>query len=103
MPLSNPSVFRPIRSGVANPTSVASSIVSVTLLAANSNRLGAIIWNNSASDLYVDLDAEASASNFAVKVAADGGYYELPFAYTGVVSGIWDTADGNAMVREFLP
>lgn len=102
MPLSNPSVFKPTRSSVANPTSVASSIVSVTLLAANPNRLGAIIWNNSASDLYIDLDAEATTNNFAVKVAGDGGYYELPFTYTGVVSGIWDTADGNAMVREFV-
>lgn len=102
MPLSNPSVSKPIKSTIANPTTVVASVVSVSILVANPLRVGAIICNISASDLYLDFDAEATTSSFAVKIAADGGYYELPFGYLGAISGVWEVADGSAMVRELV-
>ena len=87
MPLYNPSqvTVTPSTSGTATPTSVAASITSVPLLAAN---------------LYVELGATASNSAFTARVSA-GGYYEIPFTYTGAISGIWDAANGSALVREF--
>lgn len=102
MPLSNPSVYKRATSIATTSSTVASATASTVLLAANSNRLGATFWNNSNSDLYLDLDSTSSTSNFAVKVSSGGGYYELPFGYAGVVSGIWDIADGSALVREFV-
>ncbi len=72
---------------------------SVSLLAANYNRKGTTIWNKSTANLYVELGATASTWAFTARVGA-GGYYEVPFTYTGVISGIWDAANGSALVRE---
>lgn len=101
MPLSNPSsvTITPSTSGTATPTSVTASITSISLLAANSARKGTTIWNNSTANLYVELGATASISAFTARVGA-GGYYEIPFTYTGAISGIWEAANGSALVRE---
>ena len=102
MPLSNPAnvtVSMPT-SATVTPATVNSSTTSNTLLAANSNRKGASIWNNSTATLYVELGATASNTVYTVKVDA-GGYYEIPYGYTGAIAGIWSAANGNALVREF--
>ncbi|NEU77391.1 hypothetical protein PI95_034210 [Hassallia byssoidea VB512170] len=102
MPLFNPSsvTITPSTSGTVAATSVAASISSVSLLAANSARKGTTIWNNSTANLYVELGATATTSAFTARVSA-GGYYEVPFTYTGAISGIWDAVNGSALVREF--
>jgi hypothetical protein len=102
MPLSNPTSynFNPVTSGTATPTSVASSTTSVSLLASNSNRKGATIWNNSTANLFVEFGATASATAFTFRLDPQG-YVEIPFGYTGAISGIWSTANGTALVREF--
>jgi hypothetical protein len=99
-------LYNPTAVTVSNPTSststpstVSASTTSGALLAANSNRVGATIWNNSTANLFIDLDSAASTTDFSAKISP-GGYYELPFRYTGVISGIWDAANGNALVRE---
>jgi hypothetical protein len=101
MPLYNPTLvtLTPSTSSTATPTSVAASTSSVSLLSANSARKGATIWNNSTANLYVELAATASILAFTARVGA-GGYYEVPFTYTGAISGIWDVANGSALVRE---
>lgn len=81
------------------PTSVASSATTVTLLAANGLRRGATIWNNSTAVLYVNFGATASATACVVKMVADA-YYEVPYGYTGAISGIWASANGFARVVE---
>lgn len=86
-------------SGTSTPTTVASSITSATILAANSNRKGATIWNESTANLFLEFGAAATTSTFVAKLTA-GGYYEVPFSYAGVISGIWLAANGNALVRE---
>ncbi|MHC5768718.1 MAG: hypothetical protein ACYTXI_24465 [Nostoc sp.] len=86
-------------SGTSTPTTVASSITSVTILAANSNRKGGTIWNDSLATLFLEFGATAAPNAFVAKLYA-GGYYEIPFHYTGVISGIWSAANGNALVRE---
>lgn len=80
--------------------SVASSATVVTLKAANAARLGLTVFNDSTQVLYVLLGAgTASASVYTVQLAA-GAYYELPYRFTGVVTGLWASANGNARITE---
>jgi hypothetical protein len=79
----------------------AGSTSSTTLLALNTNRLGATIHNDSAVALYVKLGSTASTTSFTIKMAADS-YYEVPFNYTGVIDGIWASATGAARVTELV-
>ena len=83
-------------------TSVNASTTQVTLLAANANRKGATIYNDSTLNaLKVSLGPTASATSFTV-VIASSGYYEVPFGYTGVITGIFATAIGAARITEVV-
>jgi len=82
-------------------TQVASSITSVTVLAANANRKEALIFNNSTANLFLAFTGTAATTAFTVKLAA-GTAYALPTPlYKGVISGIWDAANGTAQVTEY--
>lgn len=84
------------------PVAVPSSNSDTQLLAANVNRRGATIANDSTSVLYVSFGTNAaSASAFTVKLAA-AAYYEVPFGYTGAIRGIWASVNGNARVTEVV-
>ena len=86
--------------GVATRTSVGSSAASVTLLAANTNRRGGSIFNDSTKILYVGLGSvAASATNFTAKLNPDD-VYQIPPGFTGAIQGIWDAVNGNARVTE---
>lgn len=81
-------------------TSVNDTASSTTLLAANTNRLGASVQNDSTVVLYLKLGATASTSSFTVQMAA-ASYYEVPYGYTGVIDGIWASdASGAARMTE---
>lgn len=82
------------------PANVASSATNVTLLSSNASRKGASIMNDSTQVLYVKFGATASATSFHVKMDA-GSYLEVPFGYTGIIDGIWASANGSARVGEF--
>ena len=88
-------------STTATLSNVASSATSVTILAANANRKGASFFNDSTAILYLALTSSAaSTTNYTVQIPA-GAYYELePAAYTGQLTGIWASANGNARVTE---
>jgi hypothetical protein len=79
--------------------SVASSTTNVTLLAANVNRIGATIFNDSNQTLYVKLGATASNTSYTVQLTARG-YYEIPFGYVGQIDGLWNSTNGAARVTE---
>lgn len=79
---------------------VASSATVVTILAANSARKGASVFNDSTAILTLKAGAAASTTSFTTKVAV-GGYFEVPFGYTGILTGLWATANGNALVTEY--
>jgi len=84
-------------------TSVASALVNTLLLAVNADRLGATIYNDSNSRLFVKLGAVASTTSFTVRLESQG-YYEVPFNYTGIIDGIWvSVASGFARITEFTP
>lgn len=88
------------QAGTATHSNVASSATNVTLLAANTARLGATIYNDSNVPVNVKLAATASATSFAIRMKP-GSYYEVPYGYNGIIDGIWDSADGSARVVEF--
>jgi hypothetical protein len=82
-------------------SSVASSATSVTILALNASRKGMTVFNESTSILYLAFAATASLTAYTLQVPANS-YYELPFVktYTGIITGIWASANGNARVTE---
>jgi hypothetical protein len=81
-------------------TQVASSASSVTLLAANLSRKAAVFYNASTAVLYLALtSAAATTAAYTMQVAA-GASWSLPVAYTGQVTGIWASANGNCLITE---
>ena len=95
------SIVKEIRAATSAVTAVADNAASVTLLAANANRLGASIENDSSAVLYVKFGTTASATDYTVRMV-QYAYYEVPFGYTGRIDGIWatDPADGAARITE---
>lgn len=89
------------RSATGTQSSVASSASDVTILASNANRLGAIVYNDSTQILYLLLAAATSSSTVYSVQLATNDYYEVPAFYTGILKGIWASANGNARVTEF--
>jgi hypothetical protein len=87
------------RAATPTQSSVAGSASSVSLLASNANRLGATIYNDSTAILYLKLGTTASTTSYTAQLPSNG-YYEVPFAYTGAIDGIWATSTGNARVTE---
>lgn len=86
----------------ATVTAVGDSVTSVTLLAANADRLGATLYNDSNARCLVKFGATASASDFSIAMSP-GGYYEVPVGHRGIIDGIWDADAGGSMrVTEFV-
>jgi hypothetical protein len=85
-----------VRSSSPAQTSPSVTVASTVILASNANRLGATIYNESGAICYAKLGATASLTSYSVQIAI-GGYYEVPFAYTGAIDGI--TASGTAILR----
>ncbi len=85
----------------AAPARIAASATVVTLMAANAARRSLSIYNEPAGAiLYVKRGSAATLTDYEVQVPA-GGYYEAPFPmYRGIVTGIWASASGAAMVTE---
>lgn len=85
-------------------TNVAASATSVTVLAANSARIGATITNDSSAVVYLKFGATASTTSYTVVLAgaasAPFSYYEVPAGYTGIIDGISASATGNYRVTE---
>ena len=82
-------------------TAPAIAVTSFTVLAANSARRGAAFLNDGNGVLYLALAAAASTTLHTVQIGVDQ-YYELPAGsvYTGIVTAIGLTANGNVRVTE---
>jgi hypothetical protein len=83
-------------------TTVPASAAVVTLAAAKATRFGLIVVNNttSTSTLCMKFGSAASLSSWSVRIEP-GGYWEMPPRYyTGIVTGIWSNATGDAHVTE---
>lgn len=91
------------KSATSTITNLAASAINQTLLVANALRNGATIYNSSTTAiLYVKLGLVASAIDYSLQIQFNG-YYEVPFGYTGNISGIWVAVtgiSGAALVNE---
>lgn len=88
----------PTRSNVAE---VGTGGDPAVIAAANVARRGLMVYNDSANNLFLALGAAASSTSYTCKVPG-GAYYEMPYGYDGLVTGIWDgsTHTGAARVTE---
>lgn len=80
--------------GTVTTASVTNS--NTTVLASNNQRLGATIYNEGTVPCFVKLGSTASATSYTIRIIVDA-YYEVPFGYTGIITGI--TASGTATLR----
>jgi len=87
------------KSATGTQSSVAGSAVNTTLLAANASRLGATLFNDSTQNWFVKLGAASSLVSFSVRIVPNA-YYEVPFDYTGIITGIQNVANGNMRITE---
>ena len=97
--LTGPISVKELRPSTATASPVADSATSTTILASNANRLGATVFNDSSSTLYLLLGSgAASTTNYTVQLAQND-YYEVPCGYTGQLTGIWATDPNNGAAR----
>jgi hypothetical protein len=76
-------------------TNVLASITDVTILDSNSSRKSADVFNDSAATLYILCQNATSSTTKCSCIVPPGGFYEPPFGYSGVLKGIWSSADGG--------
>lgn len=83
--------------------SIAGSITSVTLLAANANRKGFSISNVSGASLYLSFSDPATTANCFVQMPP-GAFLLLDqqLMVANAIYGIWSAANGTAQVTEYV-
>jgi hypothetical protein len=87
------------RAATGTRSNVAASATDVLLLAANANRISAVVYNDSTAILYVGIGTTTvTSSSFSFKLDA-GGVYE-DYDFTGQIRGMWASATGNARITE---
>lgn len=79
---------------ITSPTSL--DATTAVVLASNTARRGATIYVESGAPLYLAFGTTATLTAYSVQVPV-GGYYEVPFGYTGALWGI--TTGVTAVVR----
>jgi hypothetical protein len=82
-------------------TSVTSTTTSTLILAANANRRGLMLSNQSTSKLYLSFNASAAPSNSFIQM--DPSAFVLldqQLIFTNAIYGIWTNANGTAQVTE---
>lgn len=89
-------------SSAASQTSVPSSGTSGALIAANPKRKSILIQNTSTAILYVLFGTGTATATTAhsLQMAANTSY--LVEGYTGALTGIWASENGQANLTEFL-
>jgi hypothetical protein len=93
------SVIGPQTATLAN---VASSATSVTIFAATGQAKERTVFNDSTAVLYLAFTSSAASSSAYTVQVPPGGYYEFPQpAYSGQVTGIWASANGNARLTSW--
>lgn len=95
----------PVTVGDAAPATGASSSVSgstspQTLSAADPDRVGCTVHNDSTAVLYVLLGAGTVSGTVYTARLVENAYYEVPYGFTGAVTGVWASATGAARVTE---
>lgn len=103
LPVAVSSLSAPTGPTTGTESNVSGSASSVTILAANAGRKGAVIVNDSTATLYLLLsDDTASTTKYTFKLLQDDSVTLEPGDYTGKIVGIWASATGAARVTEFV-
>lgn len=81
-------------------TRVSSSITNVVLIAANANRKGLMLYNDSTADQYIKFGSTATSTDFTV-ILTRKAFYEMSFPlYVGQIDVISSSATGAIQVTE---
>lgn len=89
----------------ATTTVTAVAQATTTILASNTARKGATIYNDATAHAHIKLGSGATTTDFTRVLAAVatnvGGYWEVPFGYTGIITAYLGAAGtGNWRVTE---
>lgn len=96
----------PANWSTATLSNVSASATSVTLIASNANRKEVTIVNESAYALFIKYGSSATSTSYTHQLAGSPSgypYAELTISaplYTGIITGVWQLASGNARVTE---
>lgn len=91
-----------IVANTATLTNIASSTSSQIVLAVNTNRKGFILFNDSTANCYVAFASTASSSSYTMYLNQRMTYQNEAVMYTGVISAIWDAANGFLRTTELI-
>lgn len=92
--------FPPVdAAGTSTLANISGSASSVTLQANNANRLGLEIINDSTAIMYIKYGSAASVTSYTKKLYPQEAF-SLTVRYTGLITGIWESATGAARVTE---
>ena len=84
-------------------TSVASTSTSATLLAANANRRGLAIYNNSTQVLTLSFTSPATAANCVYQMPSGSFLFlDQQLMVASAIYGFWAAANGTAQITEFV-
>lgn len=81
-------------------TSVASTTSATQILAANTNRKGAVFLNDGSTNLFLALGSTGSTTDYTLKLGPGVAYEMTSPRYTGSVFGVWDSVSGNCRITE---
>ncbi len=97
--LQNQSVSKAGHSTITASASVTTA--SVQIIAANVNRIGLIIYNNSANSIYLAYGSAANSSNNMTRILPTFTQFVMePPIYTGAIFGIRNAGSGTCLVTE---
>jgi len=101
--LANTVIVKRATGATATRTSVASSTSTVTLLAANANRLWCGLVNESTARLVGAYGSGASLSSYTFRVEPGYTWEKPDDGYVGIITAVWEAANGNARCTEVTP
>jgi len=98
-----PSASIPVTNACATstPTQPTIGTTDTLVLAANAARKGATVYNSAANPLLLLLNSATATSTVYTLSVAAGGYYEVPFGYTGALRGLIPLGAAAVQVTEF--
>lgn len=104
MPLFNPSNEASVKSNQVTclpPVPVSTALT--TIVSENPGATGVAIRNTSKTATLYTWAGETTDPTKFLAPLTPGGYYEVPFGYTGKITGVWNKADdsGSAIVHVF--
>ncbi len=84
-------------------SNVSASTSTVTILAANTARRDAYIFNDSTATMYLAFASTASTTAYTLQLQSYQGYEFNNAVYTGALSAVWSSATGTARVTQITP